>query len=142
MKKHSGFTLIELMITVAVIAILAAIAYPSYQDQVRKARRSDAISTLGDAAQRLERCFSQYYAYNNNACALVTSGAVAAYASPEGYYTISSTAMTANTFTLQAVPTTLHGQNGDTSCAQLTITQTGTTAAIDSSSADTSDLCW
>ncbi len=130
------------MIAVAIIGILAAIAIPNYQDQVRKARRSDAVSTLGDVVQALERCFSQYYAYDNNGCALVTGGAVAAYTSPQGYYTISSTIMTANTFTLRAVPTTLHGQNEDTKCAQFTISHSGATAAVNSSSADTSDFCW
>ena len=47
-KKSTGFTLIELMIVVAIIGIIAAIAYPSYQDQVRKAKRSDGTSKIMD----------------------------------------------------------------------------------------------
>ena len=66
MKKFSffkGFTLIELMIVVAVIAILAAIAYPSYQDSVRKSRRADAKAVVLNAAQILERCYTQNNVY-------------------------------------------------------------------------------
>jgi len=142
MKRNSGFTLIEVMIVVAIVALLAAIGYPAYQNQVLKARRSDAVSTLGEAAQTLERCFSQYYAYNDANCPLVTGGAVAAFTSPEGYYTVSSTVLNANQFTLQAVPTAKNRQNQDTNCAQFTITHTGTTAAQNSAAADTTELCW
>ena len=55
MRRHSGFTLIELMIAVAVVAILAAIALPSFADQMRKSRRAEALSTLNDQQLRLER---------------------------------------------------------------------------------------
>lgn len=56
--KQSGFTLIELMITVAVIGILAAIAYPSYQDYVKRGRRADAMGELQQAATAMERYFT------------------------------------------------------------------------------------
>ncbi len=56
MKRAArGFTLIELMITVAVVAILSAIAYPSYQEYVLRSRRVEAQSLLGEAAARQER---------------------------------------------------------------------------------------
>jgi len=55
MRRHAGFTLIEMLVTVAVISILAAIAYPSYQDQVRRSRRAEAQSLLMDIGTRQGR---------------------------------------------------------------------------------------
>ena len=60
---RSGFTLIELMITVAIVAILAAIAYPSYQDSVRKGKRAEGRTALIDFLQQQERYLSQTGAY-------------------------------------------------------------------------------
>lgn len=58
-----GFTLIELMITVAVIGILSAIAYPSYQEQMRKGKRAECRSGLFQVMQQQERYFTQFNAY-------------------------------------------------------------------------------
>lgn len=66
LKKTLGFTLIELMIVVAVIAILASIAYPSYRDSVRKARRVDAKSALTDIAQMQETFFARNGTYTDD----------------------------------------------------------------------------
>ena len=62
-SKLHGFTLIELMITVAVVAILSAIAYPSYQEYVLRSRRVEAQSLLGEAAARQERWRAQNGGY-------------------------------------------------------------------------------
>ena len=59
MKKTAGFTLIEMMIVVAIIGILAAIAYPSYQEYVLRGNRSEGQALLNDAAARQERYFAQ-----------------------------------------------------------------------------------
>ena len=66
-RLSNGFTLIELMIVVAIVAILASIAYPSYQEQVAKGRRADAKSVLLQSQQWLERFYSENYRYDRNA---------------------------------------------------------------------------
>ncbi len=65
-RRQAGFTLIELMITVVVAAILAAIAIPSYMSQIRKSRRTEARTALLDIAGREERYFSVSNAYSQN----------------------------------------------------------------------------
>jgi type IV pilus assembly protein PilE len=66
MKKQIGFTLIELMIVVAIISILAAVAYPSYVNQTKKARRSDAQQLMLDISNREEQYLLDVRAYTNN----------------------------------------------------------------------------
>jgi type IV pilus assembly protein PilE len=62
---RSGFTLIELMIVVAIVAVLAAIAYPSYQEQVARSRRADAKTVVMENAQFMERFYTQNGTYLN-----------------------------------------------------------------------------
>lgn len=129
--KIRGFTLIELMIVVVVIAILAAIAYPSYQNQVQKTRRADAQSTLLNAAQQLERCFTRFNSYIATGCPDVTG------TTEGGFYiiTLPTATATATTFTLAATPQ--GPQTGDP-CGTLTLTQAGAR----NSDGDASDRCW
>lgn len=121
MTTHKGFTLIELMITVAIIGILAAIAYPSYQQYVLRANRAEAQAVLSETAQFMERYFTTNGTY--------VAGAVLSAVSPKGatgsavkYDIDFSVTPTATAFTLRAVPA--GGQASDT-CGTLTLSNTG-----------------
>ncbi|QFY90560.1 type IV pilin protein [Magnetovirga frankeli] len=122
-KKYVGFTLIELMIAVAVIGILAAIALPSYREYVLRTNRAYAKSALLNTAQAMERCYTVGYNYAATDCTgLVPSGMT----SPEGYYSITfaSGQPTQATFILQAAPVSGGPQVGD-KCGTFTLNQAG-----------------
>jgi type IV pilus assembly protein PilE len=121
-SAQRGFTLIELMITVAIVGILAAIAYPSYTNYVLRGYRSEGLAMLSDAAARMER----FYAQNNTyaGATLATLGITNAN-SPNGRYTLSlPAAATATTYSLQIAPQ--GAQTKDTTCGTMSLDQSGT----------------
>jgi type IV pilus assembly protein PilE len=143
-----GFTLIELMIVCVIATILAAIAIPSYNSQIRKSRRTEAKTAIMDLASREERYFATQNVYASDPVSLqyVASGA---WPVPIGnYYSISSvvvtpaTATTPATFILQVTPTAGSTQQKDTSCQLFQVDQTGKQTSTDASNADSTTTCW
>jgi len=121
MPKEQGFTLIELIIVVSIIAILAAIAYPAYMDQIIHSGRSDGQTGLMNMAALME----SYYTENNSYTgATTTTLGLTSALSPQGYYTLSISALTATSYTLTATPVKGTQQANDTICPTLTITNT------------------
>lgn len=145
--KCGGFTLIELMIVVAVIAILAAIAYPSYQDSVRKSRRADAKAVLLEAAQWMERFYTENNRYDQNRAGTAVTdatqfpGSGLAEAPKEGgtkYYDITISTVAQNSYTLQAAP---KGAQSSDACKTLTLANTGA-RGVAGGATKTADECW
>ncbi|AOS97523.1 Fimbrial protein precursor [Microbulbifer aggregans] len=119
--NSKGFTLIELMIAVAIVAILAAIAVPSYQDSVRKSRRSDATAALLRLQLEQEKLRANCRFYAGTLAGAESCGTDAASsslnfstASEKGFYNISVTAASGNGYTITADPT--GSQAADTDC--------------------------
>lgn len=120
-NRQQGVTLIELMIVVAIVSILAAIAYPSYTSQLRKSHRTEAKAEL----LKIQVAQEKYFLSTNSYGTLVNLSLVASgtnYLTDHGYYQISFSSQDATTYTAQAVP---QGGQASDSCGTYTITQTG-----------------
>jgi type IV pilus assembly protein PilE len=121
-QRQRGFTLIEVMIVAAVVAILAMIAFPSYQDSVRKSRRAEAKSALSDLAARQEQFYNDNKTYADTIAKLGTTATT-----PSGYYTLQiapgATLTLASSFLLTA--TAAGVQTSDAKCTTFTYTSSG-----------------
>jgi type IV pilus assembly protein PilE len=134
-KRIPGFTLIELMITLVVLALLTTITYPYYVTFLLKSRRSDALTTLVEDQVILEHCYAQNASYKQS-CTLL---ALFPHTSIQGFYRINLTNLGTTTYTLTASP--IGGQTKDSSCSLMTVNQANVKTAVDSSG-KLQFLCW
>ncbi len=118
-RNHTGFTLIELMVTVIIIGIIAAIALPSYQEQVRKTRRVNAQSDLLELASYMERYYTENFTYAGASLPFDESPK-----SGDGtkYYDLSIAASNATSYRLAATP---KNAQSDDRCKSLTVNHRG-----------------
>lgn len=131
-RPAAGFTLIEILIALVLVAILAGVALPGYAEHVRRAYRAEARTGLVGAAQSLERCFSLRNAYDHEDCALIFPAMT-----ETGRYRIEAQVLEAAAFTLVAAPA---GGFGDPQCGALTLEHTGA-KGISGGAGDVS-ACW
>jgi type IV pilus assembly protein PilE len=139
LRSARGFTLAEIMVAMAIIAILVAVAIPVYQSQVRSARRADAKNALLDLAARQERYFTANNTYTSTAGDLGYAGSypVSFPSATQTNYAVSVTAASASSYTAQAVP---NGDQANDSCGTYTLTSTG--AQANSGNTLASASCW
>ncbi|MDH4125354.1 MAG: prepilin-type N-terminal cleavage/methylation domain-containing protein [Gammaproteobacteria bacterium] len=143
-NKQKGVSLLELMIVVAIVAIISAFAYPSYMRYIVNTKRSAATSALLQIADRQQQFFMDNKRFTNdltvlgfaaNPLILKDDGNSTVAGDPDAVYSVSLSNVAATTYTITAAP--LNGQGRDTECASLTLTQAGTRG----SSAGGAD-CW
>jgi type IV pilus assembly protein PilE len=140
-SKQHGVTLMELMVVIVIVGILAAIAYPSYRDQVRRSNRTEAKVALEQTAAALEKCYTRYMTYADVAnCPIAnTLNTAAGFTTPEGNYRVTGTlnAATPLTFTISATP--LGAQATDAGCMIFRINEAGQRTVTGSAPATN---CW
>jgi type IV pilus assembly protein PilE len=129
-KRDAGFTLVELLVVITILGIILVLAVPGYQDSVRRTRRADAKVALNQAAQRLERCYTQFGTYDDAGCIVASPSD-----SPEEFYSV----VVVRTPTSYQLTATAQGlQSGDMACAALMLDHLGQRTASGSDPA----RCW
>ena len=126
--RQKGLTLVELMVVVAVMAVIASIAYPLYSNQVQKTRRADAKIALESIAMAQERYYTVNGYYAAKLGSLQVSTAIQGGTSDQGYYSIGDPAVAdgAQRFSVTATALSTGAQAGDISkCGTFVIDQMG-----------------
>ncbi len=145
MRRVAGFSLIELMVTVGIVAVLGAIAVPLYNSSVRKSRRTEAKTAIMDFGAREERLYATQNVYSTDPVALGYTAAGGSWPVSTGkYYQIEapssapSTSTTPGTFSVTVDPSPGSPQLSDTACASFTLTNTGLQGATGTNASS----CW
>ena len=134
-----GFTLVELVIVVLIISVLAAIAYPAYQDSVVKTRRGAAKSCLLEAETFMQRYYTTNLRYDQTLAAVpVVLPPCAAGTDVTNHYVVALTAVAPRAYTLTATPQGLQLAK-DTDCGTLSVNSLGVKTRTGSG---TLDYCW
>ncbi|GMG88576.1 type IV pilin protein [Biformimicrobium ophioploci] len=146
MKRSAGFTLIELMIVVAVVAIIAAIALPSYQDQVRSSNRADGQAALMGLAQAMERHFTETGSYTGAGTGGADTGAPAIFSAKapidgsSTFYNLTIDSASDSSYVLKATAVNGQAEDGD-----MELTSSGLRRwdrGDDGTMDNPGDLCW
>jgi type IV pilus assembly protein PilE len=132
-RTNKGFTLIELMIVIAIIGILAAVGYPAYTSAVKKGSRADAMDSLLSLAGRMEEYYMNADSYVGATVNAAGTGTVGSNKTSEGLYTLSIPVATAFTYTITATPV-----GSDPECTTFTLNQLGQKSATGTDAAN----CW
>ncbi len=140
MKSMHGFSLIELMITVAIAGILLSVALPSYQSQVLRTKRASAAGCTMELAAFMERVYASNIRYDQNAGASTVLPSTPCRSDLSSSYSFAFAASQpqARTFTINAVPTGVQATK-DARCGTLSINQAGTKGV---SGTDPVTQCW
>ncbi len=146
--RQSGFTLIELMIVISIVALLAMVALPTYQESITKSRRTDAKAALSAATLNQEKYFFQFNGYTSSVNDI--GGDSDQLLSPEGFYSVSLSnnvgtgtcvggdTVRYNCYTLTATPVAGGAQADDDKCTSFAIAHRGAKTATGSEA----DYCW
>ena len=141
-RRESGVTLMEPMVVVAIVGILAAIAYPAYTQFVMQTNRSDATKTMALAAQAMERCYSVNFTYVGCTVQGTPMFDASTMPTPNGWYTITFAIPDAQDYTLTGTAVAAP-QTGDTPCFTFTLSSTGQQFASDNTGVpNNTQLCW
>lgn len=145
-KLHvRGFSLIELLIAVAIVGILATIAYPSYLEQMRKTHRAECAGGLSSLGSAMERHFTVNSTYLGAAAGGADTGAPGIFSAScpvdggQPRYTLTIATATASSYTLQAVPV---GTQAADKCGTLTFSNTGQKGVVGATAGYDWEACW
>lgn len=152
-RRNRGFTLMELIVAMVIVATLAAIAIPSYNSYVLKSHRTEAKSALLDAASLEERFFSTSNTYSANPADLGYGNGPTPFPVGSGYYNITSIAVipavpptplapSGTPASFQITATAVGQQANDTACATFSVNSAGQQTALTAGAVDNSVTCW